>query len=140
MSIQVLITASIALAIGYLTIVAVVAIVAALRTGGRREESPESHEALSVSRFTIPVSIIVPVTAASRSVSGAISSLLALNYPGFEVIVVTDGASPATFDALTRDWQLQAREFFYRRTLETSPVRRIYRSATDARLIVIDKA
>lgn len=136
---QFLVTASLVIAIAYLATVATVAIVAALRAGGRREEPAESHEALSVSRFTIPVSIIVPVSKNSASVSPAISSLLALNYPEFEVIVVVDAGTPDTLEALTHDWHLEAREFFYRRTLETSGVCRIYRSGTDGRLMVIDK-
>src|SRR5207244_7982184 len=74
------------------------------------------------------------------SVSPAISSLLALNYPEFEVIVVADGASRPMMDGLTREWQLDAREFFYRRTIEISEVRRIYRSGRDSSLMVIDKA
>jgi hypothetical protein len=42
-------------------------------------------------------------------------------------------------DGLTREWQLDAREFFYRRTIETAEVRRIYRSGRDSSLMVIDK-
>ena len=136
---QLLVTLSVVLAVVYLAVVAGATIVSALRAGGRREETSESHDALSVSRFTIPVSIIVPVSKDTALLSQAISSLLALSYPEFEVIVVADGASPAMLDALARDWQLESREFFYRRTIETSPVRRIYRSGTDTRLMVIDK-
>jgi GT2 family glycosyltransferase len=137
---QFLVTLSIVVALAYLAIVAATAVIAALHAGGRREDTGDGHEALSVSRFTIPVSIIVPVTDPQASVSRAIASLLALNYPEFEVVVVVDGASPQMVDALTREWQLEAREFFYRRTIATAEVRRIYRSGRDSSLIVIDKA
>jgi GT2 family glycosyltransferase len=140
MTMQFLVTLSVVAAVAYLAIVATTAIVAALRTGGRREDTGEGHEALSVSRFTIPVSIIVPVTNGGSSISAAISSLLALNYPEFEVVIVADGASRQMMDALTREWQLEAREFFYRRTVDTAEVRRIYRSGRDSSLMVIDKA
>ena len=56
-----LITSSIAVAVAYLAAVATLAIVSALRAGGRREDKGEDHDALAASRFTIPVSIIVPV-------------------------------------------------------------------------------
>ena len=54
--------------------------------------------------------------------------------------MVTDGAPKSLVDELARDWQLEAREFFYRKSIETSEVRRIYRSGRDPRLMVIDKA
>ena len=54
-------TSSIVLALAYVAAVATFAIVAALRVGGRREDQGDDHEALASSRFTIPVSIIVPV-------------------------------------------------------------------------------
>src|SRR5262245_17287788 len=133
-------TLSITFAVAYLALVATLAIVAALRAGGRRDDS-DDHDALAVSRFTIPVSIVVPISKGSPSVTRtAVSSLLDLNYPELEVIVVTDGAPETLIDDLSRDWQLEAREFFYRKTIETSEVRRIYRSGRDPRLMVIDKA
>ena len=135
-----LLTISIEVAVAYLTIVATLAIVAALRAGGRRDDPGDDHEALAASRFTIPVSIIVPVAKGVNSIGRAVSHLLELNYPELEVIVVADGVSGATLGDFSRDWQLEAREFFYRKTIETSEVRRIYRSGHDPRLMVIDKA
>jgi hypothetical protein len=140
MTLESLVTFSIIAAAAYLAIVATLAIAAALKAGGRREDAGEDHEALAVSRFTIPVSVIVTVSRRSPALSQAISTLLELNYPEFEVIVVADGTSEIVIDTLGRDWQLEAREFFYRKTIETADVRRIYRSARDSRLMVIDKA
>jgi len=130
---------SIALALTYLTIVAAVAIVAALRAGGRREEASEEHDALAVSRFTIPVSIVVPIATGTTAIHRTLTALLDLNYPEFEVIAVADGVPPAMLDELAREWQLEAREFFYRKIINTAEVRRIYRSGRDPRLMVIDK-
>ena len=140
MSVESLVTGSIAAAVVYLALVATLAIVAALRAGGRREDAGEDHDALAVSRFTIPVSIIVTVSRRSAALGRAVSTLLELNYPEFEVIVVADGTSEIVIDSLGREWQLEAREFFYRKTIETADVRRIYRSGRDSRLMVIDKA
>ena len=132
-------TYSIALALAYLTMVAAIAIVAALRAGGRREETSEEHDALAVSRFTIPVSIIVPIAKGTTAIHRTLAALLDLNYPEFEVIAVADGAPQAVLDELGREWQLEAREFFYRKIIDTAEVRRIYRSGRDPRLMVIDK-
>jgi len=132
-------TLSILIALVYLAVVATIAIVAALRAGGRRNDDNEDHQALAVSRFTIPVSIIVPVLKPSAAVRRTVASLLELNYPEFEVIVVVEGQSGIVLKLLARDWQLEAREFFYRQTINTADVRRIYRSGRDSRLMVIDK-
>ena len=78
------------LAIGYLVIVAASAVAGALARGGRRERALDAYEALAVSRFTIPVSLIVPVTGDASSLSRCIRSLLAVSYPEFEVIVVAE--------------------------------------------------
>lgn len=139
-SVQLLVGASVAIAMGYLALVAGTTILAALRAGGRREESPVSHEALAASRLTVPVSIIVPAGhELSPRLTATIESLLRLTYSEFEVIVVVD--SPAdSMETFAQAWDLEAREFFYRQTLETAGVRRILRSQREARLMVVEKA
>ena len=137
MIVQLLIVGSLVLALGYLTALCILTVVTAVRAGGRREDAPESAAALAASRLTIPVSIIVPAGSALQ-IGRAIHDLLDLNYPEFEVIVVVD--KPATaVEAIAGEWQLEPVEFFYRRTLGTAPVRRIFRSQRDTRLIVVEK-
>ena len=41
-------------------------VVAALRAGGRREDEPDSYDALAASRLTMPVSVVVPVGVVAR--------------------------------------------------------------------------
>jgi hypothetical protein len=140
MLLQTLTLVSIALALVYLVATTAAGLVLALRAGGRREIQAEDHDALSESRFTIPVSLIVHLTHRSPNADDTIAALLGLNYPEIEVIVVTERATPAIWDAMKREWQLEAKEFFYRQSLPTAPVRMIYRSERDARLMVVDKA
>ena len=99
---------------------------------------PPHDDAVASSRFTIPVSVILP-TEGEASAAAAAAHLLTLNYPEFEVIVVNDGSLPA-LAALRERFDLHACEIFYRRSIGTSPVRAIYRSATQARLLVLDCA
>lgn len=135
--IQFAVVASLAIALGYLSALTLTAVFAAVRAGGRREETPESVSALAASRLTIPVSIIVSAGSAP-DIGTTIRDLLDLNYPEFEVIVVVD--QPATAAAAVEDeWALESVEFFYRRTLDTSAVRRIFRSGRDPRLMVVEK-
>lgn len=135
-SAQLLVTVSVLAALSYLCVVSVLSVIAALRTGGRREDPSDSYEALAASRLTMPVSVVVPVEDGTHA-REAIARVLALNYPEFEVIVVVD--APADVDRLGGEWQLESREFFYRRTLDTAPVRRIFRSLSDSRLMVVEK-
>lgn len=94
-------------------------------------------DVLANSRFTIPVSVVLPTGGDPRALD-AIEHLLGLNYAEFEVVVVNDG-SPAMIDQMRQRFGLSACEVFYRRSLATSPVRAIYRS-TDHRLLVVDCA
>ncbi len=136
-TLQILVTTSVGIALAYLGGVSVMSVVAALRAGGRREDAPDSYEALAASPLTMPVSVVVPVGTAERA-SQALLALLDLAYPEFEVIAIVEPAGEG-MDALIAEWQLESREFFYRRTLETAPVRRIFRSQRDARLMVVEK-
>src|SRR5207344_624825 len=125
-TLQLLATASVLAALVYLGVLSVTTVIAALRAGGRREDAPDSDDALAASRLTMPVSIVVPV-GGSPHASRTIEKLLGLTYPEFEVIAIID-AQWTGIDALAKEWQLESCEFFYRRTLETAPVRRILRS------------
>jgi hypothetical protein len=136
-ALQVLVTTSILLSLGYLAAITLASVVSALRAGGRRDDAPDVDDALAESRLTMPVSIVIPVNRAKDAV-GCLEQALELSYPEFEVIAVVDAPAPE-IDALTIEWQLEPREFFYRRTIETAPVRRILRSLRDPRLMVVEK-
>lgn len=145
---QTLLLSSVVAALVYLAAVAIAAVAFALKQGGRREDPVDDHDALAASRFTIPVSLIVPLVDATdssaasgiRTVSSRdfFADALNLEYPEFEVIVVADEQHPS-LDALKADWGFSAHEFFYRQSLATAEVRRIYRSSSDPRLMLVEK-
>ncbi len=104
-----------------------------------RDSRHEDFETISESRFTIPVSVIAPAFNEEVMIVRAVESMLALDYPEFEVIVVNDGSTDGTLDALRDAFELKPRESFYKRVFSTQPVRGIYHSARDSRLVVVDK-
>jgi hypothetical protein len=108
--------------------------VVAIATRRRARYRGHADDVLATSRFTIPVSIILPA-GADADVTAAAEHLLGLAYPEFEVIVVTSGGVAPD---LRRRFELKACEIFFRRTLQTPAVRALYRSATDARLLIVD--
>lgn len=131
-------TVTLILALACLAGIASVTVFGALRLGARREDSLALQAPVAASRFTIPVSIILPVENPDTLLH-AIRMLMDLTYPEFEVIVVAGHLEGAFLERLSSEWDLVAKEFFYRHTIETAPVHRIYRSNFDPRLTVVSK-
>src|SRR5215210_361782 len=85
------------------------------------------------------VSVMVPAYNEELSIVTSVYSLLALIYPHLEVVVVDDGSKDRTLENLIEAFDLSAIHPVYRRVLETQPVRAIYRSSFEPRLVVVDK-
>lgn len=99
------------------------------------------YEALAKSHFTFPISVIMPAYNEATSAGDAVHSVLSLDYPQHEVIVVNDGSTDATLESLVREFRMERRETVYRKSLEfAGPIRGIYKSAAYPNLTVIDKA
>ncbi|HEX7084810.1 MAG TPA: hypothetical protein VF198_00495 [Vicinamibacterales bacterium] len=98
-----------------------------------RYRGPED-DVLATSRFTIPVSLIVPVE--GPDAPSRVRELLHLRYSEVEVIAVT--ADAAALDGLRDEFELNAAEVFYRRSLASGQVRRMFRSGADPRLLVVE--
>jgi cellulose synthase/poly-beta-1,6-N-acetylglucosamine synthase-like glycosyltransferase len=106
----------------------------------RRMRYRSSHDdVLAGSRFTIPVSLILPIEHSTSDLPSAILRLLELRYPELELIVVIEN-QPDALETLKLACDLSPCELFFRRTLKTAPLRGIYRSAREPRLLVADKA
>ncbi len=105
----------------------------------RRERSAEDFDTIATSRFTIPVSVIVAAYNEATAIVPTVQSLLDLDYPEFEVIVVNDGSTDATLDVLQEAFGLEPYEQFARHRYETQAVRAIYRSREHPFLRVVDK-
>ncbi len=105
----------------------------------KTQAKTEDYDAALHSRFTIPVSVLVPAYNEQTGILDVARSLLRLDYPQFEVIIVNDGSKDATLHILKDEFDLQATQIFYRRSFVTARVRAAYRSRKDPRLLVIDK-
>ncbi|SDW73228.1 glycosyltransferase family 2 protein [Aequorivita viscosa] len=71
----------------------------------------------------------------------SVNSLLSLNYPNFEVVIVNDGSVDKTLDLLINHFHLEEIPFPYVQNIRCRPVKRIFRSTNRAysRLTVVDK-
>jgi cellulose synthase/poly-beta-1,6-N-acetylglucosamine synthase-like glycosyltransferase len=86
-----------------------------------------------------PISLLVPAHNEEATIASSVRSLLQLEYPGFEVVVVNDGSRDGTLDVLRREFQLVPFPEAYRVSIQTRPVRGIYRSLVHRNLRVLDK-
>lgn len=99
------------------------------------------YEAVAKSHFTFPISVLVPAFNEETTVVEAVRSVLSLDYPQHEVIVINDGSTDGTLERLTREFGLVRREAIVRRSIPTDAILRgIYRSPTIPNLVVVDQA
>ena len=96
-------------------------------------------ERVKISPFTPPITLIVPAHNEEMFIIDSVRALLALDYPSLELVVVNDGSRDNTLAELRRSFQLRTARLLYIQEIPSAPVREIYTSATDPRLIVIDK-
>ena len=87
-----------------------------------------------------PISLLAPAYNEEATIAASVRSMLQLNYPAFEVIVVNDGSKDATLQVLMQEFGLVKFPESYRIVLPVAEVRGIYRSPTYPNLRVIDKA
>jgi cellulose synthase/poly-beta-1,6-N-acetylglucosamine synthase-like glycosyltransferase len=91
------------------------------------------------SPLTAPISILVPAHNEESSIRVGVNNLLDLDYPEFEVIVINDGSEDRTLAVLQEEFDLRPARAVYVQEVCSAPVRGLYRSGRDPRLLVIDK-
>ncbi|WP_413774780.1 glycosyltransferase family 2 protein [Cytobacillus firmus] len=89
--------------------------------------------------FAKPVSIIVPAYNEEAGIVPSVRSLLSIDYPSFEIIVVNDGSKDATIEKMITRYQMKEINPAVRKQVETKSVKKIYQSASLPNLFLIDK-
>lgn len=87
------------------------------------------------------ISIVAPAFNEEVIIYDSVSSLLSLNYPNFEVIIVNDGSKDKTLEILIKEFELEEVPYYYSYKVYCQPVKRILRSRNPLynKLIVVDK-
>lgn len=99
----------------------------------------EQIEEMSINKDTYPISVLVPAFNEEAGIASTVQSLLSLNYPQFEVIVVNDGSTDATSDKLMELFQLEPIELAARSYFKTKRMVHAYQSKTHPHLFMIEK-
>jgi cellulose synthase/poly-beta-1,6-N-acetylglucosamine synthase-like glycosyltransferase len=99
----------------------------------------ESRWRLLGSAVTPRISLLAPAFNEALTVSESLRSLLTLQYPNLEVVVINDGSSDETIAVLRRDFDLVPVHPIFQRRVESQPIHRIFRSRTSPGLVVVDK-
>ncbi|MEZ4587114.1 MAG: glycosyltransferase [Gemmatimonadales bacterium] len=111
---------------------------ATLKRYSMRVRSLDLSEVLSLGGAP-PITLLAPAYNEEATCVPAISSLMNLKYPDYEVIVVNDGSKDATLDRLIEAFDLVPSPRFPSAAVPTKPVRGIYKSRIHPTLLVVDK-
>jgi cellulose synthase/poly-beta-1,6-N-acetylglucosamine synthase-like glycosyltransferase len=106
----------------------------------RRKWTVRELGAVMRSSATPPVSILVPARNEEAGIVATVHSLLMLNYPQFEVVVINDGSTDGTLRCLQDAFGLVRAPGSYETSIPTAAVRGLYRSLTVREVVAIDKA
>jgi cellulose synthase/poly-beta-1,6-N-acetylglucosamine synthase-like glycosyltransferase len=94
---------------------------------------------LFLSPFAKPVSLLVPAYNEQASIVQSLKSILQLQYPAYEIILINDGSSDDTLGQLLKSFDLIKTKNVFRKQLPCQNIKGIYESKTYSNLVVVDK-
>ena len=98
---------------------------------------------LKKSPYTPGISIVAPAYNEEKTVITNVLSLLSLDYPDFEVVIVNDGSKDKTLDLLIENFDLVKVPYAYVEKIKTKPFKGLYKTKSNnpsfKRLTVVDK-
>jgi cellulose synthase/poly-beta-1,6-N-acetylglucosamine synthase-like glycosyltransferase len=106
----------------------------------RRRWTSRALDIVMRSPATPAISVIAPAYNEEATIEQSLRSLLLLNYPKFEVVVVNDGSKDKTIQTMVEAFGLMQAPVVYQQPIGTQPVKALYRSLDNPDLVVIDKA
>jgi len=105
----------------------------------RRRIQHEQWRRIIQSPLTVPVSIIAPAYNEELTIDESVKSLLMLEYPEFEVIVVNDGSKDSTLERLKTTFNLHLIPTDIEEKVACKQILGVYRSPDNPNLVVVDK-
>lgn len=124
-----------------INLVYVVMSVTALRVIWRYRQRLLAFNLLDPSRARAapPITVLAPAYNEELTCAESVRSLLTLDYPRHEIIVINDGSKDGTMKQLIATFELVPRARLATASIPAAPVRQVYQSRAHANLWVIDK-
>ncbi|UNY97723.1 glycosyltransferase [Zhouia spongiae] len=99
------------------------------------------EELLLKAKYIKGVSVIAPAYNEGLTIVDNVKSLMSLNYPKSEIIIINDGSTDDTLQKLIDEFNLVKVDFYYREQIKTQPVKGHYKSTNPiySKLLVVDK-
>jgi cellulose synthase/poly-beta-1,6-N-acetylglucosamine synthase-like glycosyltransferase len=91
------------------------------------------------SPLTPPISILVPAFNEAAGIIDSVRSLLALEYPNFEIVVISDGSTDGTIERLVEAFDLEELRRPIPPFVSHQPIQGIYGPPGQLKLLVLDK-
>lgn len=97
------------------------------------------YEKYISSENMIPISVLVPAYNEEETIVESLKSLLSLNYPTYEIVVINDGSKDSTLNRVIEAFDLALINQPIRYHVKTKKVKGIYKNLDIPNLVLIDK-
>lgn len=105
----------------------------------KRESVAVSPWWLLTGKISLPISMLVPAYNEEKTIVESVRSLLALQYPDFEVIVINDGSKDRTMNVMIDAFELERVSRLYPQSAPCRTIRAVCASRRYPNLTVVDK-
>lgn len=107
----------------------------------RKYRSKEEEDLILLPEVAPGISVVAPAYNEEVIIIDNVKSLMGLDYPNFEVIIVNDGSKDKTLELLIDEFELREIPYPYIQKVTCQPVKRIFRSTNEKfkRLTIVDK-
>ncbi len=85
------------------------------------------------------ITLLVPAYNEEAVITASVRSMLQLDYPAYQVVVVNDGSKDKTMEVLLRDFDFEPYPMAYHMAIPVQRFRAAYRSRAHPNLLLIDK-
>ncbi len=103
------------------------------------EGESEDYSLFYFSSLRLPVSIVLPAHNEEDWIADSLQSLLNINYPEFEIIIVNDGSTDETFNVLNNILKLKPVDAVYIKHYKDGRLRGVLKSEKYPNVTVVDK-
>lgn len=111
-----------------------------LRKHSQAGDTETAWQMLTAAGVAPPISLLVPAYNEEAVIVQSVRSMLTLEYPEIEVIVINDGSKDGTLQAMIEGFDLKKVARVHETRVRHAEVRGVYGSPLYPRLVLIDKA